>query len=205
MNIEDKYYKELQSQIQETTVFVTNAHKNQTRNNNGYIALPYIVHPMEVMKMVWDHNFQFSDWIMAAIAHDTLEDTNISEKELQDQIGEKAFNIVKELTFIPISQDRQEIKKEKAQYIMSFHHKSIPSLIIKVCDRICNTEDFARNDRRYAWEYLCKAEELFRVLTWKERDIQENPSILNMTNPQVSKDFAKFSNFANDYYFNFNK
>ena len=53
----------------------------------------------------------------------------------------------------------------------SFKDKSIPLLVIKIADRLCNVQDFMVTDLKYAKKYLGKAEVLRATLFSKAREI----------------------------------
>lgn len=170
--------------MNETIEFVVKAHAGQTRQGSG---LPYVVHPIEVTKKVADWGIKDSDILNAALCHDVLEDCpRISFEALVSQIGEKAANIVRELTFTVetvkvfvsygsmMSQTETVLPHhiQKENYMKSFGAKSLSALVIKMADRICNTIDFINDGNRdYACKYWKKAESLFHTFREQESRI----------------------------------
>lgn len=69
------------------------AHKNQFRESGQ----PYIVHPVEVAKILADCDAD-CDSITSALLHDTVEDTNVEFVEIQYMFGAKVCQIVKGVT-----------------------------------------------------------------------------------------------------------
>ncbi len=70
--------------------FAVNAHKNQFRKGT---KIPYIVHPLNVMKTI----LMYSDNQTVAIAgvlHDTLEDTDTTVEDIQKNFGSEVTNLV---------------------------------------------------------------------------------------------------------------
>lgn len=67
------------------------AHKNQFRKGNKDI--PYIVHPVEVA-MILKENDMPEDLIIAGLLHDTLEDTPITEEEIELEFGKRILELV---------------------------------------------------------------------------------------------------------------
>ncbi len=151
---------------------VNDLHSGQYRKNRqNNIRLPYIFHPMDVVKTLYKHNCLNEDIYIAGLCHDLFEDTEIPEESLKSEIGEKAFNIVKELTFECSENDKNKKAQLKEEYMKSFKDKSIEALIIKLVDRYCNVMDFNITDKIYAGKYALKARELFGVYKQRENEI----------------------------------
>ena len=77
--------------IHSAIIFATNAHKGQLRKGTD---LPYIIHPMEVMQILCEME---ADEVLkiAGVLHDTLEDTDTTEEEIEKLFGEKVLRLVK--------------------------------------------------------------------------------------------------------------
>ena len=71
------------------------AHKNQIRKSGD----PYIIHPIEVAKILMSINLDASA-IAAGLLHDTLEDTAISINEITETFGGQISELVQGLTKI---------------------------------------------------------------------------------------------------------
>jgi len=136
------------------------AHSNQFRK---YGMLPYIFHPIEVTKTLWQWGIRDEYILAAALLHDTLEDTNISAEAIQHVAGSHVLSIVNELTFKGTSE-------EKGAYLAGFATASIDALLIKVADRICNTRDFLPDN--YAGIYFNKAGCLWITLGHRRSEIK---------------------------------
>ena len=153
--------------LMQATKLAASLHHGQYRKHlgNAGIKIPYIIHPLEVTKLVWEWGVGDEDLLSAAVCHDVLEDTLFTEKELSKMLSPTVAKIVEELTFIPIKDEDKKLAK--ARYIDSFVNKSIESLVIKLADRFCNVEDLILSDPKYAREYFHKADSLFA--TWSSR------------------------------------
>lgn len=66
---------------------------------NG-VKIPYIVHPLEVLKQVYTWGLTDEDALIAAANHDLLEDTDIDREYLVHLFGNRSVEIVDELTLI---------------------------------------------------------------------------------------------------------
>lgn len=89
----------------------------QTRESTGE---PYIVHPIEVADIVYSLGNQFGyqkDWIevavIAALLHDTVEDTEVTYNQIENLFGAKVRNTVFWLTDVTQkSQGNRRVRKE---------------------------------------------------------------------------------------------
>ena len=62
--------------------YAAEKHRGQTRKDAE--ATPYIIHPLQVCKNLWESGkVRNSNILIAAILHDTLEDTSATEEEIQ--------------------------------------------------------------------------------------------------------------------------
>lgn len=99
---------------------------------------PYWVHPEGVAKIAAAYGGTDIE-IQAAMAHDTLEDTNCSYDELEEMFGDGVASIVREIT-----NDAEEVDRlGKEQYInLELINLSHPALFVKLCDMYYNQMDF---------------------------------------------------------------
>lgn len=99
---------------------------------------PYWVHPEGVAKIAAAYGGTDIE-IQAAMAHDTLEDTNCSYDELEEMFGDEVASIVREVT-----NDTEEVDRlGKEQYInLELINLSHPALFVKLCDMYYNQMDF---------------------------------------------------------------
>lgn len=137
-------------------LLAANPHHGQHRKDQqGGVSLPYLVHPLDVMKVLWSWGVADDTVLAAAALHDVFEDTEVTGHVVHDACGIDVYNLVAELTRPP------DVPKE--EYIKSFADPaktSVEAVVVKVADRICNVRDFLRTDFRYAGKYLLQARAL---------------------------------------------
>ena len=77
--------------------FAREKHNEQFRKFEGE---PYFNHVKKVAKIIKENkkSSHLNELIAAGLLHDTLENTNTSEKELMENFGELITSLVKELT-----------------------------------------------------------------------------------------------------------
>lgn len=101
-------------------------HSKQTRKMSGQ---PYIHHPVAVCNYLPEGSE--IEMMQAAILHDTLEDTNATEKYLKNFFGPIVSSLVVELT-TPLYQGKRRIRKEYEALRLSLI--SADAQTIKYCD-----------------------------------------------------------------------
>ncbi len=128
--------------IHKAIEFADRHHLGQLRQSGA----PYIFHPLQVAyecaKAGLDRNC-----LVAALLHDTIEDTEATQQTLTDMFGGYLAKIVHSLTKIrKISNSdfhRQESLLKTYERILSYSSKDIRPLIIKIFDRLCNMREMA--------------------------------------------------------------
>ena len=116
--------------------FATDKHQNQRRK--GRERPPYINHPIHLLNLLWDiGEVRDIPTLVAAVLHDTLEDTNTTPDELAARFGTDVLAIVQEVT------DDKSLPKEERKRLQIEHapHLSSPAKHIKLADKIDNVQD----------------------------------------------------------------
>ena len=118
--------------------FSAGKHRHQRRKDEA--ASPYINHPIEVASILWTIG-EVDDItiIIAAILHDTIEDTDTTPEEIRDNFGNDILGLVLE-----VSDDKNLTKQERKQkQIAHSPHLSQRAKQLKLADKICNVHDIA--------------------------------------------------------------
>jgi len=120
--------------------FAADKHRNQKRKDQE--ASPYINHPIAVATVLADEGNVYDDSIlMAAILHDTVEDTETTFEELESVFGVDVAGIVRELT------DDKSLPKAVRKELQIEHaaHASPHAQQVKIADKICNIRDILQS------------------------------------------------------------
>lgn len=124
--------------LQQALKFASIRHKGQTRKASG---LPYIVHPVDVSHILDANKIskRREELMCACLLHDTLEDTNTTFLELAEEFSPLVASLVLELT-----SDREEIALigKTAYLTKKMIGMSNYALMIKLCDRLSNVQDY---------------------------------------------------------------
>jgi guanosine-3',5'-bis(diphosphate) 3'-pyrophosphohydrolase len=120
--------------------FAARKHTGQTRKGDD--AAPYINHPLEVANLLGNvGKVEDFDVLIAAILHDTVEDTKTTKEEIEELFGMRAASIVMEVT-----DDKSLPKAERKQkQVEHAPHLSDGAKQLKLCDKISNITDVMNN------------------------------------------------------------
>ncbi|MHB8063766.1 MAG: RelA/SpoT family protein, partial [Ruminiclostridium sp.] len=134
-----KYDPNSNFELLEKAYFVSKtAHEGQQRNSGE----PYIIHPVEVAIILAEMELD-STALVAALLHDTIEDTTCTYDELKAQFGIEVADIVDGVTKItqlgkiPFT-SKQEQQVENLRKMFLAMAKDIRVIMIKLADRLHN-------------------------------------------------------------------
>ena len=118
------------------------AKKHKTQKRKGADQEPYINHPLEVLNLLTNvGNVEDYDILIAAVLHDTIEDTETTKEEITKLFGSDVCQMVLELT------DDKSLPKAERKQLQIEHapHLSFGAKQIKLCDKISNIRDITEN------------------------------------------------------------
>ncbi len=133
--------------INQAYVFAAHAHAGQLRSSGD----PYIVHPLAVAGILASIGMDEAS-IIAAILHDTVEDTSVTLEEVASRFGDEVARLVDGVTKVgQIRFNSSEHKQaENFRKMLMATARDVRVLIIKLADRLHNmrTLGFLREDKR---------------------------------------------------------
>lgn len=118
------------------------AKKHGFQRRKGTNDEPYINHPLEVANLIANvGKVESIDILIAAVLHDTIEDTETSAEEITNLFGAQVCGMVLEVT------DDKSLPKavRKQRQIEHAPHLSDGAKVIKLADKISNIRDVAEN------------------------------------------------------------
>lgn len=116
--------------------FSARKHRDQRRKDQS--ASPYINHPIEVANVLAGvGSVTDLTTLLAAVLHDTVEDTKTTPADLEEQFGPEVRRLVEELT------DDKSLQKAERKRLQVEHaaDASPRAKLIKIADKICNVRD----------------------------------------------------------------
>lgn len=125
--------------VLKAAAFAARKHRDQRRKDAG--ATPYINHPLALSEVLVDHGVADAIVIVAALLHDTVEDTETSFDELRAVFGERVASIVAEVT------DDKRLAKPDRKALQVAHAAGLSreAKLVKLADKICNLRDMANS------------------------------------------------------------
>ncbi len=118
--------------------FAARKHKDQRRKGEDHD--PYINHPIDVAELLYRvGEVRDVDLLLAAILHDTVEDTRTTPEELDALFGSMVRDLVLE-----VSDDKSLPRAERKRLqVVHAPHISAAAKQLKLADKICNIRDVA--------------------------------------------------------------
>ncbi len=116
-------------------VYAMKAHGSQTRASGE----AYFNHPLEVAAILADMKLDAAT-IVAALLHDTIEDTEATHQDIKDKFGAEIANLVDGLTKIKKLDlvTREASQAENLRKLLLAMSKDVRVLLIKLADRLHN-------------------------------------------------------------------
>lgn len=124
----------------EAASFAARKHVGQRRKGND--AAPYINHPLEVANLLANvGKVEDYDVLIAALLHDTIEDTETTKEEITEKFGATVCGYVLEVT------DDKSLPKQERKQLQIEHapHLSTGAKQVKLADKISNIRDITEN------------------------------------------------------------
>jgi guanosine-3',5'-bis(diphosphate) 3'-pyrophosphohydrolase len=111
------------------------AWKHRDQRRKGQRAEPYINHPLDLAHVLWfEGGVRDEATLVAALLHDTLEDTQTTVQELQGEFGEEIGSIVMEVSDEPTLDWRVRKKLQ----VTRAKTATPRARLVKLADKICN-------------------------------------------------------------------
>ena len=131
-----KFYSEEECAFLERVLnFAIEMHDGQCRDSGE----PYITHPIAVAEIIM--NIGLDDRaVAAALLHDTVEDTEVTEEELREKFGDEVAELVMGVTKLAkiIFKSKEEAQAENFRRMFFAMAKDIRVILIKIADRLHN-------------------------------------------------------------------
>jgi GTP diphosphokinase / guanosine-3',5'-bis(diphosphate) 3'-diphosphatase len=118
------------------------AHKHATQRRKGIKAESYVIHLTEVAHLLAEATGGSDPvLVMAALLHDTIEDTDTTRAELVETFGKEVESLVSDVT------DDKNLPREerKRLQVETASHKPARVRMLKIADKIANLRSIAES------------------------------------------------------------
>lgn len=173
-------------------------HKEQVRK--GSVPYPYITHLFAVTLIVMDYTDD-ENTIVASLLHDSLEDTDYTEKELEDDFGGPVKDIVLSVSEKPSNNtEKDALIEQKKQYIKQLKNASEEALIIVSADAI---HDMRSTVEEYYDDYAGFIAEFghyvnMRLFLYQEISNTLNRNLKSAILAEFNSVFTEYKNFLHN-------
>ena len=136
---------------------------HQDHMRKGSVPIPYITHLIAVALILRDYTSN-EDTLVAALLHDTLEDTDYTAKEMQTDFGEEVTALVETLTE-PIFENDQRLPwlETKKRYAEQVRKGPEEAVMIAAADKAHNfrsvVEEYHNDPNRFMQDFGKNLEE----------------------------------------------
>ncbi len=162
--------------------FAAEKHRLQLRKNPQ--KTPYIIHPLGVATQIIKIGQVYDrDILIAALLHDTLEDTTTTAEEITSSFGKKVAGYVVEMT----DDKRLSSKERKKQQIIHALHQSKEVAIIKFSDKLHNLNTLMK-DPPEGWT----EERMDQYFQWAQAVVENLPAANESLKSAVHNSIAKY-------------
>lgn len=153
--------------------FATKAHEGQVRK---YTGEPYVMHPIAVSIIV-ANVIDDTEMQVAAILHDTVEDTDVTFGEITSEFGHRVFAMVRDLTDVSKPEDgNRKARKELDRIHLSTISDN--SKTIKLADLIHNSSSILCADTAFSKVYMQEKRELLKVLVGGDEQLHAQATLI---------------------------
>lgn len=184
--------------IEQALRAATILHKNQVRK--GSVPIPYSSHLFAVTLILQDYTDD-EDTIVAALLHDTLEDTDYQSDELAEDFGGNVRDIVNSLSEPQNNSEKQySWKEQKAQYAKGLKKAPSEALVIAAADKIhnmrCIVEEYMEDYNRFLTEFSGSLDDRLEMY----QDIADvlNKKLDNKILKEFNHVFTEYKSFIED-------
>jgi (p)ppGpp synthase/HD superfamily hydrolase len=144
------------SLLDKAIVFAVKAHEGAERKGKGF---PYIVHPMEAVSIAATMTND-QDLLAAAVLHDTVEDTDVTLKDVEREFGKRVAELVEAESDIEFEGKTREqswrLRKEEAIERLSSASNDVK--IVALADKLSNIRAIYRDYQAIGdkvWDLFC--------------------------------------------------
>lgn len=134
-NLQKKITWQHRSFVKRAFLIAQEAHRYQQRKSGE----PYIIHPLSVALILTEYSSD-PEVISAALLHDVLEDSDISNDTIINTFGERVYHLVEGVTKINQLKNQSKVESQASNLVklVMAYSKDQRIILIKIADRLHN-------------------------------------------------------------------
>ena len=169
--------KEFKTNYEIALEYATKKHEGKVRKGNP--PTPYIVHPIEVSKMIsyyMKNDVDEEVYKVAALLHDTLEDSDATYEEEYNLFGKQVADIV-----LSVTSDKKKQKELGKDIYLSEKMVDMKEkdLILKLCDRLDNVSGLNITSEEFNEKYIRETTFIINYLLLNRKLNETHLKIIN--------------------------
>lgn len=174
-------------------------HNEQVRK--GVAPFPYITHPYAVAMIVADYT-EKEEVVIAALLHDTIEDTDYTLEELQEDFGGTVRDLVESLTEKSKDSSGAKLpwKARKKDYLQGLKGAPDDALIVAAADKLHNMramiEEYYEDRPRFLADFGGSLDD--RLMAYQDISNLLNRKLKNDIIHEFNHVFTEYKNFINE-------
>ncbi len=153
------------------------AHEGQKRKGTD---TPYIVHPVEV-GLILIGSGASEEMVAAGILHDTLEDTEVDEKTIRKEFGEKVLGYVIGASEVLENRENSPWKERKDHTVRFLADAKIEIKMISCADKLSNIRSMGRDNPKRKESFWDRFNAGYEDQKWYYNSLVESLSDLEGT------------------------
>jgi len=150
------------------------AHEGQKRKG---METPYIVHPVEV-GLILIASGASEEMVAAGILHDTLEDTQVEEKTIRKEFGEKVLEYVLGASEVLENRENSPWKERKDHTVRFLADAKIEIKTISCADKLSNIRSMSRDNPKAKGNFWNRFNAGYEDQKWYYKSLVESLSDL---------------------------
>ena len=167
--------------FEKAILFAVKAHKGQRRKGDGR---PYILHPMSVLKTLYEVKDSKNMYLLAtaAILHDVVEDCGVTLKKIAREFGHQVAALVEELT---LNKEKYETIGKSKYLCQEVIKMSSYALCIKLCDRLDNVRDMKKMSDDFKKKYKSETWDIINTLEEKRKLTKTHKKLVKFIKKEI--------------------
>jgi len=174
------------AKVSEAIKTATKAHAHQNRKSTD---IPYIFHPLETaMELAYEG--YGSDLIIAALLHDTLEDTALTKKMIKLKFGKKVLDIVIGASEIEVAGRGSDTWQQRKEHTLNYlsDHASHDVLLVSCADKLSNIRSIQRDYHKVGHTIWERFNQPYEKQKWYYTELVNSMSRLK--NEKIYQEFS---------------